>query len=741
LGIHIGDPLAQSFFVTEKSGVFLTSVDIFFEIKDEDNIPITLQIRPLIAGVPSNLIIPFSEVTLTPDQINLSVDGRVATRFTFPSPVYLRGPQEQSIRHAPVANQTVAEYAIVLVSNSPNYRVFVTEMPQNDILTGVRVSRQPTLGSMFKSQNGTTWTPSQLEDLKYRIYRADFENEGILRLYNPKLGLGNKKVTVTGPNQFEFLSKRIFIGLSSAGYSPIVAPGMKIIQNQTSASGTLIGIAGSIVSGTGTTISSVGIGYTNGTFNDVELLSESGFGVGAIANIGIVSSGITTVTITNGGFGYQIGDSLGVPSLGQGVGFGGKLTVTNINPPNTFVLDQVQGNFIAGISTISYVNSSGIITSIANGITIDSILEDQYYDGLHVKVYHPNHGMHSYENYVKISEFRPLNNDLNTTTSTVITSTENTSISIVSSTGFELFEGREVNILNPGYIIIGNEIIAYTGITANSLTGITRQIDGTQSIAYPAGTFVYKYEFNGVSLRRINGIHNFTEVNNIGINKYPINLNSYFIKINMGDVDFNNQPIGINRVNDLYFRQNIQSGPTGTVITNNIQYESINPKIATIIPTKTNIITKIRTFTGTSISGNEKSFVDSGYEIITLNDFHYFTEPKLICSTVNEDRFITESPGNRSLSMELLFTTEDKLISPVVDSVNMSVILTTNLVNSPNGIGEFATYASDNKIRSIDKDDHEAIYISKINRLKIPANSLKVLLSASRNNLNDIRVL
>jgi hypothetical protein len=36
------------------------------------------------------------------------------------------------------------------------------------------VSQQPLLGSLFKSQNGATWDPSQLEDLKLTIYRANF---------------------------------------------------------------------------------------------------------------------------------------------------------------------------------------------------------------------------------------------------------------------------------------------------------------------------------------------------------------------------------------------------------------------------------------------------------------------------------------------------------------------------------------------------------------------------------------
>ena len=33
----------------------------------------------------------------------------------------------------------------------------------------VLISQQPYLGSLFKSQNGTTWEPSQYEDMKFTI--------------------------------------------------------------------------------------------------------------------------------------------------------------------------------------------------------------------------------------------------------------------------------------------------------------------------------------------------------------------------------------------------------------------------------------------------------------------------------------------------------------------------------------------------------------------------------------------
>lgn len=85
--------------------------------------------------------------------------------------------------------------------------------------------------------------------------------------------------------------------------------------------------------------------------------------------------------------------------------------------------------------------------------------------------------------------------------------------------------------------------------------------------------------------------------------------------------------------------------------------------------------------------------------------------------------------------------TDDSRVSPVIDTIKTSVILTSNLINAPLDVNENSNYADDDTVRSLDNDKHSAIYISKPLRLKIPANSLKVLFSGSHNVTNDIRVL
>ena len=79
---------------------------------------------------------------------------------------------------------------------------------------------------------------------------------------------------------------------------------------------------------------------------------------------------------------------------------------------------------------------------------------------------------------------------------------------MVSSSNFATFEGVGVGTTNFGYAILGNEILSYTGVADGSITGITtRGIDNTTKSSHSSGDEIKKYEFSGVSLRRINKTH------------------------------------------------------------------------------------------------------------------------------------------------------------------------------------------------------------------------------------------
>lgn len=156
------DPLAQSFFVPDQDGVFITKIDIFFQSKD-DVIPVQMQLRPLVNGHPSSDdIVPGSVVFKPATDISTSTDATVATTFTFEEPVYLLPYQE---------------YAVVLIAETDAYNVYVAEAGEFILnSTEKRITSQPSLGSLFKSQNTSTWTPDQTRDMMFRLHRADFNN-------------------------------------------------------------------------------------------------------------------------------------------------------------------------------------------------------------------------------------------------------------------------------------------------------------------------------------------------------------------------------------------------------------------------------------------------------------------------------------------------------------------------------------------------------------------------------------
>ena len=155
------DPLAETFLVDEAlypDGIYLTDVDLFFKSKDDDGLPVSVQIRTTVNGYPAPVVLPFSDVSKLPANVNVSEDASVATKFSFPSIVYLQP----------------GEYAIVVLSNSLKYEAWISEFGENIIGTTRKISEQPYAGVFFKSQNASTWSPDQNQDLTFVLNRAEF---------------------------------------------------------------------------------------------------------------------------------------------------------------------------------------------------------------------------------------------------------------------------------------------------------------------------------------------------------------------------------------------------------------------------------------------------------------------------------------------------------------------------------------------------------------------------------------
>jgi hypothetical protein len=156
------DPIAQSFTATvpsTSSGMFLTKVGLFFESKDAA-LGCSVFIIQTTLGIPDSTKI-FGKAYLKPSDISVSADGSVETQFTFVNPVYLE-------------NGTEYAFMVKPDGNSPEYNLYIAETGNYDIITGEQVYSNPYSGVLFVSSNAITWTANQTEDLKFRLYRANF---------------------------------------------------------------------------------------------------------------------------------------------------------------------------------------------------------------------------------------------------------------------------------------------------------------------------------------------------------------------------------------------------------------------------------------------------------------------------------------------------------------------------------------------------------------------------------------
>lgn len=179
------DPIAQSFKLPDQytAGAFITDIDVYMAGKpSQPGVPLTLDLRQCDAtGRPSGTdMVPGAEVTLYSDQITVDAKyGQIATKFTFREPVYL----------SPGKN-----YALVLRSDSQNYFAWSATLGQADVYQPTKsYSTQATLGSLFRSQDGTLWTEDQLSDLKFRINRAVFKTnvDAVARVINSPIPAGD----------------------------------------------------------------------------------------------------------------------------------------------------------------------------------------------------------------------------------------------------------------------------------------------------------------------------------------------------------------------------------------------------------------------------------------------------------------------------------------------------------------------------------------------------------------------
>ena len=763
-----GDPLAQTFTVggdidapttikvdEDVNGAFITSVDLFFNTIDEGNAPLRVEMRTVELGTPTLNVIGRPAIVRprsTDSQgnlitnINISSTAALSTNIKFPEPIYLESNNE---------------YALVIVSEFSNdYELWTAVMGEDTIETAnlpdtgtVRFTQQFALGSLFKSQNGSIWTTNQYQDLKFKLYKANFTAQsGTAYFYNPPLDSSNGFVPKLQNDSLRILPKTGKIGVTTITDSTTLG----ILTTGRRLAGVNGNNGSAVITGTGSSVSTVGIstggenypislsGKSVGTFNIV----GRGSGLKLLINTNNVGI-VTGVGIDTGqwGSGYQVGDLVGIntsdTSSNNPTGRNSEFTITSITGANVIYLTNVQGEFggsglgkefSVGAALSYYSGSTGnTIVSLAGTTITSSTSDGGVYSGNKIKVMHFNHGMYSPNNKLKLYD---ASSDIPPTSLTsVLISTSLDKIRVSNTSNFNTFEGQPVSGSYPGYVKIGQEIIEYNfdGTGAGELNIVSRNIDSTKAITHSLNSLVYKYELGGVSLRRINNV-----VRNISSTE-EIDLDSYYIEIDRGNTD----GYGIQRSADgnssapqLSFNTENNVGGSEIRASQNILFNSMTPWFDIVTPNLTSTNASVRTITGTSVDGNEVSFNDKGYESIELNNGNSFSDVRMISSEENQDAYLTSLPRSKSITTGISFNTENVNISPILFLDNSFIEFTNSRLNNP-----IANYSSDSRVNSIFDDPHAAIYYSNTIQLRNPASLLKVIVSAYRSELSDFRVL
>jgi len=730
------DPLAQSF-TTPTEGVFLTSVDVYFASKDPDA-KLFFEVRDVELGTPTQFLVQdFAQLSLNPNDIQVSNDATIATNIKLPSPLYLEGEKE---------------YAIVFLAPSSDlYEMWCGTMGQKTVKTSnlpdvqnVVVSKQYIGGSLFKSQNGTIWTPSQYQDLTFTLYKADFVESGSVTFYNSPIEPGNLNAGSLPQNAFKTLPRKLTVPISNGLNNALLIPGLKVSDGLTtddeaaSITGIVEKLGGTIIAtGTGHVSTTVGgSNYGGSSYTTVPLYNINSNGSGAQATITISSGAVSNVNITALGTGYCVGDQLGITTANVGgAGAGAVVTVKNISHTKTHMyLTNVQGESFTNGQPIIYYNNSNVRTNLQStgggtpNMTVNgnSTQLGELYSGNIIEVNQYNHAHHGANNKIKVQGIEPDREKIATTAECGVS---DTLVSVASTSEFAGFEGITTS---RGYALIGGqEIVQYT-VGTNQLSLDQRGLFGSKSIPHASGSVVTPYEASGFSLTGINTIFDIPSSASI---RNAATVDKYYVEASRTQT----RTAGKNQVS-FHSERSVggAAGFGGVGISQNHQFSSINPQFNIITPGKgTQASAQIRTISGSSAGGSEVSFIDQGYEPVPLNKTIHFPTPRMVASKVNEANQLTTMPKNKSLSLRVSFKRDAGRpgLSPTMDIKNANFVLSRNKINNP--IDDYALSPLSNNTSG---DPHGSIFVSKRVNLKQPATSLQVLVAANRPDEADFRV-
>ena len=231
-------------------------------------------------------------------------------------------------------------------------------MGEPDLITSETISGQPYAGSLFLSQNASTWTAEQTDDLKFKMKIAQFDTSLAASLYFENDDIASTKLA-RNPIQTTASSKVVKV----ANYMH----GMYDTGSNVQLSGVVGDRIGSVI-----TMSSPSIDTTGGTPADGTYTSQAttgGTGSGLIVDFTLTSGSVSDARIVDPGQGYTASDSIKVANFNNGGDF--LINVASIGQ----TLGGIPVDAIGGGSTVTYTGVTDIgIDSFNVDVTLTSFI-------------------------------------------------------------------------------------------------------------------------------------------------------------------------------------------------------------------------------------------------------------------------------------------------------------------------------------------------------------------------------
>jgi hypothetical protein len=153
------DPLAQTFSLSELT--YVSAIGLFFQAK-HTTLGYRVELRNVVNGYPGPEA--YASKYLPASSITVSADSSVETTFTFDNVLGFKPNTEFCFVGIPEQSNT-------------GYELWCSELGTIDMLTGQRITTHPHDGVLFHSPNNTTWDPWTKRDLKFKLYKSNFEGD------------------------------------------------------------------------------------------------------------------------------------------------------------------------------------------------------------------------------------------------------------------------------------------------------------------------------------------------------------------------------------------------------------------------------------------------------------------------------------------------------------------------------------------------------------------------------------